>query len=89
MGRRILAYVATFAVFALAGAFENIRISWQIGLFFFGLIASVILSVVVFYLVGFIVSPTGNRFVRLGMLASEAACAAVVLRLMLPMAPVH
>lgn len=87
MGRRILAYVATFAAFAMTGALENIRMSWQIGLFFFGLIASLILSMVVFFLVAAIVSPTGNRFIRWAILASEVASAVVVLRLVMPFAP--
>lgn len=87
MGRRILAYVATFAAFAMTGALENLRMSWQIGLFFFGLIASVILSVIVFFLVTSIIPARGNRFFNWAVLATEVASAVLVLRLMMPYAP--
>jgi len=87
MGRRIIAYAVTFAVFYFLGTMDHIRIPLQFGLFFCGLIAATILSFMIFLVIATIFPPKAGRWVEFLVIATEIAASAGVLKLLIQIAP--
>lgn len=80
--RRLIAYAVTFAVFHLMGTMGHMRVSVQSGLFFCGLIAATILSLMLFLVIATIFPPKADKCVEILVIAAEVAASAAVLKLL-------
>jgi len=89
MLRRFIAYVTIFAVFYLVGAMDGMRVWTQFGVFFFGLIASTILSFIFFLFISTLIPLKGGSWLRALVFAAECAASIVVLKLIIPVVHTH
>jgi hypothetical protein len=87
MIRRVIAYVIVFTAFFFAGTMDGIRISVQFGVFFSGLIASTILSFILFMFIAALATPKTGKWLQALVFATEMAASAIVLKLLLPIVP--
>jgi len=87
MMRRVIAFVIVFAAFHFAGVMDGMRISVQFGVFFSGLIASTILSFILFLFIATFLPAKASNWVKALVFATEMAASVVVLKLLLPIIP--
>jgi hypothetical protein len=87
MARRFIAYAVTFAAFYFLGTMDGMRVWIQFGLFFVGLIASTILSFIIFLFIATLIPPKGGLWVSVLVAATEIAASTVVLKLLIAIVP--
>ena len=87
MARRFIAYAVTFAAFYFLGTMDGMRVWVQFGVFFVGLIASTILSFIIFMFIATLIPPKAGTWVRVLVSATEIAASIVVLKLLISLFP--